>query len=173
MTIEELKEIIEIMDYDGICAEIEKRGFRRAGEDGVWEFELSSLWNKSSYIKGITKEDKKTDKYFRIKLYKDCTDYEGLTFVSVCFSKIEKFKRRRVPIPKKTMIFTDAPINEEYLRDINSIVECDLCGKEYVKKQLLDYENKRLCCGCFCFKMDKQFTQEIVDGIREIQEKKD
>lgn len=61
MTIEELKKIIEIMDYDGICAEIEKRGFRRAGEDGIWEFELSSLWNKSGYIKGITKEDKKTE----------------------------------------------------------------------------------------------------------------
>ncbi len=64
MTIEELQEIIKIMDYDGICAEIEKRGFRKAGEDGVWEFNLWSLWDKSGYAKGITKEDKKTDKYF-------------------------------------------------------------------------------------------------------------
>ncbi len=94
-----------------------------------------------------------------------------LETLSPLYSKMEKIKRKRVPIPKKTMIFTDAPINEEYLRDINSIVKCDLCGEEYVKKQLLDYENKKLCGKCFCFEMDRQFTQKMVDVIKKIQGK--
>ncbi len=171
MTIEKLKEIIEIMDYDGICAEIEKRGFRKAGDKGVFEFNLCSLWDKSGYQKRIVKKDKKTKKHFSITLYKDCKDYEGLTFMEVCFSKMKKEKRKRISIPKDIVLYTDAPINEEYERDINSIVKCGLCGKEYVKKELLPYDIKMLCGACFCFEMDRQFTQEMVDIIKKIQGK--
>ncbi len=168
MTIEELEEIIKIMDYDGICAEIEGRGFRRASEDGVFEFDFYSLWGKSGYQKQVIKEDRKTDKYFHIRICKDCTGYEGLTFIEVYFCKIKKVKRKRFPIPKKSMLYTDAPINEEYERDIHSIVQCARCNKEYVKKELISHENKLLCGRCFCFEMDRQFEQEIVDIIKGI-----
>ncbi len=164
MTRKELKKIIAVMDYDGICTEIEKRGYRRAKEGRAWEFKPLSLLIGSTYREEVVK--RRRGKECRLALYKG---YEEATYL---FVRVYGGKQRSAEEAIcESMLFTDAPINEEYERDIRSIVRCEACGRKYAKKELFDDKGKIVCNECY--QTNRQFLQELGDIIKKIRGKED
>ncbi len=160
MTINELTEILSLMNLEKICSAIEEKGFRKAGESGIWEFNLSTLKKESADKIQVSEMDEATEQIFELTFFENCRAYEGFTFIEVFLMKRVKTKKIKIPIPRKRILFTDAPYNEEYERDINSIVKCDLCRREYIKKELVEYYGKRYCGFCCSFVLGMEYEKD-------------
>ncbi len=155
MTIYELDDILSLKDWDKISAEIEKRGFRQAGEVGQWEFKPSILHEQSAYKKSAIQRDELADREYYGTIFQENETYKGLIFITLTLFKIYK-DRSNVSAPIRSRLFTDAPFVAEYVREINSPYKCDICGKEYIKKELCEYAGRLLCCDCLATAFDEE-----------------
>ncbi len=166
MTIADCKEILALENYDDIVAELKRRGFREGGEDGVWEFEPFSLQTESGLVERIVQKNKRNKTQYSAVLYKENKRYEGATFLCVTLCKRVRKGWKRIPIPAKSMIFTDAPQKEGYEREMNASLPCAHCGNAFAKKSLLAYNGRWLCGECFRREMNKEGLQEVVEEIK-------
>ncbi len=148
MNIYELDDIIALKNWDKICEELEKQGLRKAGEVGNWEFDPKIIITESAYHKSAFQKDDPNDKEYRVTLYQDNDTYKGKTFVTLDLMLILR-DYEDVPVPRRSLLFTDAPYNAEYIREMNSLCKCYKCGDEYLKKFLCEYEGNFLCTECF------------------------
>ncbi len=158
MTIYELDDILALRDWDKISAKIERHGFRQAGEVGEWEFKPEILCDESAYQKSVLQKDEPANKEYYGTLYKDNKVYEGFTFISLTLCVIMQ-EHNNVSVPKRSLLFTDAPYNAEYVRRINSPYKCDKCRAEYIKKDLIEHNDLFLCNDCFCREFDKAMAE--------------
>ncbi len=106
MTIEELDEILALLDWDAICAEIEARGFRRAGEVGEWEFPPAILHEESAYRQSALQVDKVADKEYYGTILRDNRIYKGLTFITLTLFVI-RYDGNPVSVPTRSLLFVD------------------------------------------------------------------
>ncbi len=135
---------------------VERHGFRKAGEVGEWEFKPKILHEQSAYRKSAIQKDDPADKEYYGTLYQDNKTYDGLTFISLTLWVILR-DRDNIFVPRRSLLFTDAPYNAEYVREINSPYKCDRCGKEYIKKELCEHNDKFLCDNCLVKTMDRDY----------------
>ncbi len=157
MTIKELDKILELKDFDKIRAKLESRGFRHVNEIGTPEFELGIIYLSSNHVESSTQADKEGRLQYRGIILKDCNDYEGITFIEIVI--LMSFSQAYPKyLPTNAAMFTDAPINEEYERALNSPYLCESCGKECIKKAMSDFDNKLLCDDCFNKAVQKMLT---------------
>ncbi len=156
MTIYELDDILALKDWDKICSELEKQGFRRAGEIGEHEFKPNILQEQSAYSKSAIQRDDPADKEYYATLYQDNKTYKGLTFISLMLWVIMRDKGN-ISVPKISLLFTDAPYDDAYIKRINSTYKCDLCGDEYIKKELSEHDDEFLCDDCMAKTIEEEY----------------
>ncbi len=166
MTIYELDDILALMDWDKICEELEKHGFRKAGEVGEWEFKPKILHEQSAYRKSAIQKDDSADKEYYGTLYQDNKTYEGLTFISLTLWVILR-DRENISVPRISLLFTDAPYDDVYIKQINSPYKCDRCGDEHIKKELCEHDDKFLCDKCLVKTMDEEYRMYCLEAILE------
>ncbi len=166
MTINELDNILALKDWNKISAEIEKHGFRQAGEVGEWEFKPKILCEESAYCESASQTDVTAGKMYRGTLYRDNKTYEGFTFITLTLWLTLRDKNN-VSIPKRSLLFTDAPYNAAYIREINSPYPCDRCGKVYIKKKLCEEDDKFLCDKCFVKTIEEEFRIHLSEELSE------
>ncbi len=146
MKIEELKEIVSTLNLETICQRIEERGFRIINERPQWEYPLSIFMSKEKEEAAC--EDEKEDFYYVAEIFRNFKEYEGIEFIRVCKWKLHR--QNPCPMtPRKIFLYTSAPINEEYERELDSSVECALCKKKYIKRQLTRWFGKEYCERCW------------------------
>ncbi len=164
MTFYELDKILSIKDFEKICEEIERCGFRSVGESGPWEFEYMK---KADGFKSfhILKKDKRARKEYFASLYTNCENYEGVTFISIVLFTLERYRFKYISVPAKSILFTDAPYNEEFDKGINSTVKCDVCKKEFARKDLIRYTGQLMCVECVLKKTDEKLVQDLAEEI--------
>ncbi len=108
MTIYELDEILTLKDWDKICEEIEKRGFRRIDQVEKKKIGFWKLCEKSAYHKSALQKDEPTDKEYYGTLYQQNKKYKGKSFISLALFIIRR-DRNNVSVPRKVLLFTDLP----------------------------------------------------------------
>ena len=165
MTIYELDDILALRDWDKISAEIERRGFRQAGDEDKWEFKPEILYDESAYRKSVLQKDDPSNKEYYGTLYTDNKVYEGFTFISLTLFVIVR-EHDNVSIPKRLLLFTDAPYNAEYVMEMNSPYKCEKCGAEYIKKDLIEYDDKFLCGDCLFREVDRELAEMLATLIK-------
>lgn len=161
MTIFDLDEILKIMNWDEICEKIKKYGFREAEEGTVCEFDIDELYKKSKYHKHAIQKDEAKDKEYFGTLYKNCKQYEGLTFISITLFVIRR-DHDNISVPQKSILLTDAPYNKEFVEEMNSICVCPNCGKTFVKKDMSKYKQQFFCINCYMDKIDKEMFKDFL-----------
>ncbi len=154
MTIEQLEEIINLHDFDKICEKIEDCGFRPQSKGCIEEFDLQKI--KADYAeKSVVTKDENTQNRYEAILYTGGKLYGEQTFILLRLSTFRKAKKNLlIPIPRKHILFTTAPYNKEYIRDMHSSTVCEKCKREFIKKDMLPYEKQFFCPPCFIQKMN-------------------
>ncbi len=153
MNINELENILELKNLRKMSYRLKKLGFRRTNIYNYKEFELINLAND---ITASKRDEENLKEYFGIQ-----KSYSNITFISIMISHI---KDDDIAVPIKLLHFTDAPYNEEYINDINSKYNCNICGKEYLKKNLTKYNKFILCNKCRITKLIEEnnvFLKEL------------
>ncbi len=148
MTIYELDEILALLDWEKICEVLEAHGFRKAGEVGKWEFKPRVLHEQSAYCESAIGKDIAARLEYYGTLFKDNKVYEGRSFISLTLFEVFCQSGKNLSVPRRSLLFTDAPCDPEYIRAMNSPYKCDKCGEEYIKSELYEYDDKFLCFKC-------------------------
>ncbi len=154
MTIYELDDILALMDWDKICTELEKCGFRQAEKAGEYEFKPEILKEQSGSRQSAIQKDVSANKEYYGILYRDNKVYKGVTFVWLILFVVLR-DRNHVSVPRRAILFTDAPYNAKYVKAINSPYRCDNCGTVYIKKELCEHNGKFLCDECLIKAIDE------------------
>ncbi len=146
MNVEELKDILSTLSVERMCEMLEERGFRRTNIYGTEEFRHSLFWHITP-DETVESEDTENDFKYIAKLYGQIEGHEGITFVSLVVWKLHR--NQKCPMtPRKTLLYTDAPIDEEYEREQASAMKCARCKKTYAKKEMIEWFGKLLCERC-------------------------
>ncbi len=148
---ERLDEIVAIMDIEKMSAQLEKEGFRRAGQEGIWEWEY--LWIKEHCIEEgrVSCEDVFADREYRVKVYTG----EGGIFIILSVLRIER-AFDNLPVPWKSFLYTNLPMREEYEREQRVVVRCDGCKKELEKGETTAFYGRRYCGKCLLKNIKKE-----------------
>ncbi len=146
MTIAELDKIVALTDVESICREIEGRGFRLANPDYVWEFP-SSLFSEENADGKIEYIDKNAGLYYEGFFFERV---KGFAFIRITVWKIVKKEGEefKIPMTGKSFLYTNAPVNEEYVREQERLTKCPSCKEEYKKKDMLAWSGKYYCKRC-------------------------
>ncbi len=147
MNLEEFRKIISTVDCQQICEQMEKSGFRHANPDYFWEFDIDEIEEKGRVAANLCYEDVFADMEYHVTLYKEVKGYEGIEFVHLRVFRIY-MEEKKIPIPYKNLLYTNAPVNEEYERALNSSIPCGGCGRLYVKRRLVNCFGEYLCPRC-------------------------
>ncbi len=159
---DEMEKILIMADVEKICKAIEGHGFRHANPDGIWEFKLDK--KEIDDIDTITYEDIFDDKLYTAEIFKKVEKYRGYNFIIFTAFKIKR-ESNNFSMPFRVYLYTDAPINEEYVKFQNEVIRCDKCHKKYVRKTLLDFYDEYLCVDCMINRFEKETRHMKFPGI--------
>ncbi len=155
MTIEELNKILKQRDMNKIQAEFERRGFRHISEIGKDEFQFGAVYFKSKYKANATQVTADRKRKYLGTVFKECDDYEGITFIELMV--LMRLPRKNGSyLPTNRARFTDAPINEDFERQMNSPYKCDACGQAYIKRTMHAIDDGIFCNACFPDAVDRK-----------------
>ncbi len=155
MNIHELDAILALKDWDKICAEIEKRGFRHTDQEGIREFPDHHTCTYSEWAGHV---DEAARRKYAGGLFQNHPKYEGVTFISLLL--FAKWRDSDEMIPIQFDQYTDAPYDPEYVRASNAPYGCDGCGRVAIKKKLFagfSGDGRFLCEAC----LQKDMTEYI------------
>ena len=101
-------------------------------------------YDESAYRKSVLQKDEPSNKEYYGTLYTDNKVYEGFTFISLTLFVIMR-EHDNVSVPKRLLLFIDAPYNAEYVMEMNAPYKCEKCGAEYIKKDLIEHNDMFSC----------------------------
>lgn len=157
MTIEQLNEIVSSMDLATIENKLKECGFRTASKNGNWEFapfEIAKAFN----VEGTERyEDVFGDKKYHGDIHTQVSGYEGITFIVISVEKIHR-DLDNMTFPIEMLLFTNAPINEEYERKQTEVCHCAECKESFVKGDMIELNGKFLCSDCFQKELSRAAT---------------
>ncbi len=158
----ELDRKLATMDWEHICNWLEEQGFRLANPDCEWEFD-SKLFEDENVTKALEGyEDVFANRYYSANVYENIKGYEGFTFVKLVLWGIYR-DHDGLRIPRRTFLYTTAPVNEEYEKIQASKIKCSKCKEIYMKKELMNYCGKWLCPKCLLAKLLKEGRKIHID----------
>lgn len=171
MTIEQLNEIVSTMDLATIESKLKENGFRSASKNGNWEFHPFEI-AKAFKVEGTERyEDTFDDKKYHGDIHTQVAAYEGLTFIVISVEKIHR-NLDNMSFPVEMLLFTDAPINEEYERKQSEICCCVECKGKFAKGDMIELNEKLFCIECFQKELNRatagkpKHTKKIKDRRR-------
>ncbi len=162
MKVEELKKIVSTLSVETMGEMLEEKGFRHTNRYLIEEFKPLLFWGITP-DETVESEDKENDFKYIAKLYRQIKGYEGITFVDLVVWKLHR--NQKCPMtPRKILLYTDAPINEEYEREQASPIKCAKCKKTYIKKEVMEWYGKVLCQRCVAITaLSESYNVEIYE----------
>ncbi len=146
MKVDELKKIVSTLKVETMGKMLEEKGFRHTNLYLIEEFKPSLFWDITP-DETVESEDKENDFKYIAKLYRQIKGYEDITFIDLVVWKLHRNQKCSMT-PRKILLYTDAPINEEYEREQASPIKCAKCKKTYIKKEMMEWYRKVLCQRC-------------------------
>ena len=95
------------------------------------------MWIVAILIKNVHYKAVDTNSCCRAKMYQDIERYGEIIFIEVSLSESGQ---------KKTLFYSNLPVNEEYEQDKKE--QCFKCKKGYGKKSLIEYCGEWVCPEC-------------------------
>ncbi len=155
MTINELKEILSATDMNIISYEIKRRGFRTTNEHSMKEYPYHVLFADFLNLPHAMQYDESKNEKYHGTIYTNCKGFEDLTFITVTRFVFKTHpKHDPAYIPVEGMVFTDAPYNDDFIKEINLPYKCDKCQKEFIKKDMISINLRVLCEDCYTAEID-------------------
>ncbi len=148
MNIVELNEIISQIDLPKIRVLLERRGYRLASKNGQWEFSPVAIANAKNVENSDRYEDVFDDKIYVADVHSDVKEYPDVEFIVVTVNQVCR-EKDNLEQPIEMLLFTNAPIDEEYERAQSSIAKCDICKKQFTMSELCEVNGKLVCGACF------------------------
>ncbi len=167
MTIEKLNEIVSLMDLAKIDKALTENGYRNASKNGKWEFDPISIANANNVQNSERYEDVFFDKVYVGDIHLEVKEYPDIDFIVITVNNVYR-DRDNLETPGEMLLYTTAPINEEYERRMSQIGTCELCKKQFPMDELCEINGKLVCDDCFSedlkrFRLGKKskLTQKI------------
>ncbi len=148
MKIEELNNIVSTMDIEKIKEALEKRGYRNASIDGTWEFDPIAIAKAKNVENSERYEDIWADKVFVGDIHTQVTEYPNVKFIVITVKNVYRNKNN-LEVPFEMILYTDAPIDIAYEQEQNKLFACELCKKQFPKRELCEVNGKLICDDCF------------------------
>ena len=136
MMVEQLKEIISSVNLQTISKALKENGFTLAYPNLIWEYQ-DLFSSDKNIIKNVHYKAVDTNSCCRAKMYQDIERYGEIIFIEVSLSESGQ---------KKTLFYSNLPVNEEYEQDKKE--QCFKCKKGYGKKSLIEYCGEWVCPEC-------------------------
>ncbi len=148
MTIERLNQIVGSMDMKIIHDCLQNEGYRHASKGGRFEFDICEIADANEVESTKKYVDVFDDKIYVGEIYKDVSIYPNTKFVTVTVKQIHRYLNN-LEFPLEIALFTNAPINEEYEKQMAQIETCKLCKKQFAMIDLCEINGKLVCDDCF------------------------
>ncbi len=148
MNIEALNEIVKQMDLEKIQTDLEQLGYRHASKNGKWEFSPFDIAKAGEVENTERHEDVFADKVYVGDLHTQVEGQGEYEFIVVTVEEIHRHLNNR-EFPCEMLLFTNAPIDEEYEREQAKPARCQVCKKEYAQGELTKVNGRLVCKECF------------------------
>ncbi len=147
MTIEQLNKIVSLTDLEKIQSAMEKEGYRNASKCGKWEFNTIAIANANDVGNGERYEDVFADRTYVGDIHTNVNEYPDTEFIVITVNKV--YRDKGIEVPCEMVLFTNAPINEEYEKEQAVICRCADCKRDFAKAQLTEINGRLICDDCF------------------------
>ncbi len=154
MFLEELNKIVALMDLEKIQRALEDLGYRNASLNGVWEFDPVVIANAKKVEQTEHFEDVFDDKKFIGDLHTLVEGQDGYEFVVITVEKIYRNLDNK-EFPCEMLLFTNAPINEECVKEQSQLCRCKDCKRTFTKGELVEVNGRLICDDCFQKDLDR------------------
>ena len=154
LTIEQLNEIISTMDLEKIKAGIEQHGFRCASKHGKLEFDLMAILEQERTTATDDYEDTFDDRCYWAEVYDNVKACGGYDFIVVTQLNTKH------NMPEHVDVYTTAPTNEEYEKELEEVKKCKRCGKKFKAYEVWEQDGKHYCMPCFQAEFSKKIKKK-------------
>ena len=151
LTIEQLDKIVASMNLEQIKTGIEQHGYRCASKHGKLEFDLMKIIEQKRTTATDDYEDTFDDHCYWAEVFENVKDCEGYDFIVVTQLNT------KINFPEHVDIYTNAPINEEYEKALETVKQCKCCKKKFKVYELSKLNGNLYCLSCF----QKTFSKKI------------
>lgn len=148
LTIEELNNIVSSMNLEQIRAGLAKHGYRHASKHDVFEFDLMKIISEERTTATDDFEDVFDDHSYFAEVFENVKGYEGYTFIIVTQLAIYRDEDNR-EMPEQIDMYTDAPVNEVYERELESERKCPICKKIFKSYDMYKLNGEHYCKKCY------------------------
>ncbi len=148
MTIEQLNKIIEQKDVVKIDKSLVGLGYRNATKSGKWEFDPVAIANAKRVENSERFEEVFDDKIYVGDIHSEVKEYPDTEFIVITVNKIYR-ERDNLEQPIIMELYTTAPINEEYEKEMAKPSKCAICKKQFPMAELCEVNGKLVCDDCF------------------------
>lgn len=148
LTIEELNDIVASMDLEQIKAGLEKHGYRHASKHDVFEYDLLKIVGTERTTATDDYEDTFDDHNYFAEVYDDIAECPGHTIIVVTQLAIHRHLDN-YELPEHIDMYTDAPLNEEFERELVAEHKCPLCKKTFKSYEMYRLNGIPYCKPCY------------------------
>ncbi len=165
MKIQRLNELVKSMNLQRIQQEIEKDGCRLAGKHGVWEFNPIQIARARNIERTEYHEDIFDDKKYVGEIYSQVEGQGAYEFIVITIEQIHR-QLNNTEFPCEMLLFTNAPVNEEYEREQARIRGCQVCKRNFTRGELVELNGKRICNECFIADLNRRVGKGKSKGMK-------
>ncbi len=132
-------------------------GYRKASVDGIWEFNPVDIANADKVINSQRFEDVFDDKVYVGDIHTEVKEYPDVEFIVITVNRVYRNKDD-LECPIEMVLFTDAPIDQEYEWAQSKITKCQKCKRQFPMSKLCEVNGKLICDDCFNEDLEKLKT---------------